>query len=66
MWDSLGGVALFVDEAADGPDRRLQFPGADGSRGAWEEPDAAGLARVNYWDTNFPRIQPGRMSSITA
>ena len=61
MWDSLGGVALFVDEAPMVQIGGFNFRAPMDHVERGKNPTLLAWPVSNYWDTNFPRIQPGRM-----
>ena len=61
MWDSLGGVALFVDEAPMVQIGGFNFRAPMDHVLREKNPTLLAWPVSNYWDTNFPRIQPGRM-----
>jgi hypothetical protein len=61
MWDSLGGVALFVDEAPMVQIGGFNFRAPMDQVERGKNPTLLAWPVSNYWDTNFPRIQPGRM-----
>ena len=61
MWDSLGGLALFVDEAPMVQIGGFNFRAPMDHVERGKNPTLLAWPVSNYWDTNFPRIQPGRM-----
>jgi alpha-mannosidase len=61
MWDGLGGVALFVDEAPMVQIGGFNFRAPMDRVERGKNPTLLAWPVSNYWDTNFPRIQPGRM-----
>jgi len=61
IWDGFGGVALFVDEAPMVQIGGFNFRAPMDHVERVKNPMLLAWPVSNYWDTNFPRTQPGRM-----
>jgi alpha-mannosidase len=61
IWDKIGGVALFLDEAPNVQFGDFHFGAPLDAIARLRHPLLLAWPVSNCWETNFPRRQPGRM-----